>query len=65
MPGMHQLRESGNIEADADVIFLMSRDKNDVRETPDTTKLMLAKNRKGETGLTTIHFNKITTRFDE
>lgn len=61
VPMLHHLRESGNIESDADLVLLLYRDLND---KPDDTRLNIAKNRKGETGSSRLKFNNISTRFE-
>lgn len=46
-PALADLRESGSIEQDADVVLLLSRDTND----PDSAlEIIIAKNRQGPTG---------------
>lgn len=48
-PGLSDLRESGSIEQDADVVMLLDRDTSD----PDSDLAVnLAKNRQGQTGIT-------------
>lgn len=47
-PQMHELRESGAIEADADEILMLHRNQE---EAPDVLEVDVAKNRHGETGL--------------
>jgi len=59
LPTLSDLRDSGSIEQDADVVILLSRSKK--REGEIT--LAVAKNRHGETGVTNYvfkgHFSKI------
>lgn len=62
VPQLHDLRESGNLEQDADVVMLLHRDP--MSEKPEDTALRIAKNRKGETGSIPLKFNRITTRFE-
>lgn len=62
-PQLHDLRESGNLEQDADVVMLLSRDP--MGKKPEDTRLHIAKNRKGETGKITMVFNTLTTRFEQ
>jgi len=60
-PELFDLRDSGDLEADADVVMLLSRSlTEEYRERAD---LEIAKNRKGETGLLKLKFNSKTTRF--
>lgn len=61
-PRMSDLRESGAIEADADVVLLLHRDPGD--ETLGTTaQLIVAKNRSGETGTLQLAFLGHYARF--
>ncbi len=75
-PRMSDLRESGAIEQDADVIMLLHRESyyrtgeanadEGAPAQPDdnTAELIIAKQRNGPTGVVTLHFNKAFTRFD-
>ncbi|MGF3055637.1 replicative DNA helicase [Microbacterium sp. YY-01] len=47
-PSMHDLRESGQIENDSDVILLL--DRKPVAGAADELKVIVAKNRQGQTG---------------
>jgi replicative DNA helicase len=50
-PSLSDLRESGSIEQDADVVILLHRDDDDAGLTPgEELALILAKNRQGRTG---------------
>jgi replicative DNA helicase len=60
-PELHHLRESGNIEADADVAMLIYRGDRD--KEPNTTYLDIAKNRDGKTGLMKLGFEGKTVSF--
>lgn len=64
-PTMEHLRESGQIEQDADVIILIhdpSPDNQDIG--PVRTKdIIIAKNKEGMTGVTQLHFNGEIQRF--
>jgi len=64
-PRMADLRESGAIEQDADMVLLIHRpeyyDKND---HPGTAEVIVAKNRNGRTGSANLQFSKHITRFD-
>lgn len=53
-PSMHDLRESGQIENDADVILLLHR--TPVRGAADDLKVIVAKNRQGQTGEVSLVF---------
>jgi len=61
-PMLSDLRESGSIEADADlVLFLWQKDRKDRDES--IVRLKLAKHRNGPTGDFDLHFQSELTRF--
>jgi replicative DNA helicase len=72
-PRMSDLRESGSIEQDADVVMMLHRedyyhrgDPNWADENPDkvgTAELILAKQRNGPTGTVNLVWDGATTRF--
>ncbi|MGI5172004.1 replicative DNA helicase [Treponema sp. OMZ 840] len=69
-PNLSDLRESGSIEQDADVVMFIHRDRTDKKEASDDdtekgieTELILAKQRNGPTGLVKILFQPTYTRF--
>ena len=62
-PRLADLRDSGQLEQDADVVLLLHRKKEG--DNPEKTQVIVAKNRKGETGRLTLTFNLQTTRFIE
>jgi replicative DNA helicase len=66
-PRLSDLRESGSIEQDADIVLLLSKKINEEEENPysdnDLRTLIVAKNRNGEVGVTTLLFEKQFTRF--
>ncbi len=70
LPRLSDLRESGSIEQDADVVLLLSkaRDQRDETEAPDQLavkrELIIAKNRNGPVGEVALTFNKRLTRFE-
>ncbi len=63
-PMMSDLRESGAIEADADVVLLLHRQEFIDGQRPGEADLEIAKNRTGETGNVVLAFRKELTRFD-
>ncbi len=70
-PRMSDLRESGSIEQDADVVLLISRptgktkDDEEVEVGPGLVKreLIIAKQRSGPTGEIPLYFNRALTKF--
>ncbi len=61
-PMLSDLRDSGSLEADADlVMFLWQRDQNDRRDR--IARLKLAKHRNGPTAEIELHFEPELTRF--
>ena len=69
-PQMSDLRESGAIEQDADIIIFLHRDKdpNDMSATEDErTKcdLIVAKHRNGSTGTVTVRWHGEYTTFED
>jgi replicative DNA helicase len=65
-PLMSDLRESGAIEQDADVVLLIHREeyyKPEDETVKGLAELIIAKQRNGPTGAITLSFNKKLTRF--
>jgi replicative DNA helicase len=64
-PRMADLRESGAIEQDADIVLLMHRPEYyDLNDQPGVAELIIAKNRNGATGSVKLTFLKHVTRFE-
>jgi replicative DNA helicase len=58
LPTMEDLRESGSVEQDADVVLLLHRDQNN----PNVVKLICAKNRNGPTRMHDLVFRGALSR---
>lgn len=65
IPQLADLRESGTIEQDADVVLMLWREGyyNEDCENPDLTTLFVRKNRQGPTGTAELVFNKEVMQF--
>jgi len=66
-PMLADLRESGSIEQDADVVLFLYRDEvynPDATETAGTAEVIVAKHRNGPTGTTRLAFIGHHARFD-
>ena len=64
-PQLSDLRESGSLEQDADVVmFLYREDAYDKQtERPNIIEVIIAKHRNGPTGMVELHFNRAQSRF--
>ena len=66
MPRMSDLRESGSLEQDADVIVLLYREEQyNPGARPGEADLIVAKQRNGPTGTVTVTFLKNYLRFED
>ena len=63
IPQLSDIRESGAIEQDADIVMFLSKSTSE--ETGDTTDLIFAKHRNGSTGHISFKFDKATSSFKE
>lgn len=67
-PILSDLRESGSIEQDADLVLLMYRNSSNIQTQSECklsqlTELIIAKQRNGPTGTVTLKFNQEHTKF--
>ncbi|MDQ4132229.1 MAG: replicative DNA helicase [Actinomycetota bacterium] len=64
-PVLADLRESGSLEQDSDVVLFLYRDELYNRDSPDrgTAEIIVAKHRNGPTGITQVAFLEQYTRF--
>ncbi|MBL8014814.1 MAG: replicative DNA helicase [Candidatus Doudnabacteria bacterium] len=65
IPQLSDLRESGSIEQDADLVIFLSREKlfNPETENPDKVDVFIAKHRNGPVGKVELKFVEKTTKF--
>jgi replicative DNA helicase len=65
-PMMSDLRESGNIEQDADSVMLLHRESiNDPDADPSAAECIIAKNRHGRTGIVELYWSGDVTTFTQ
>lgn len=66
-PWLSDLRESGQIEADADIVLLLWREdyynKNVSSKKANVCEIHVAKQRRGPTGTISLHFDRSLTKF--
>jgi replicative DNA helicase len=64
-PMLSDLRDSGAIEQDGDVIMFIYRDSqyNEACDNPNATELIVAKHRKGPTGTVELYWKRELTQF--
>lgn len=65
-PMLSDLRESGQVEQDADVAIMLHRpDFYDLNDMPGLAEAIVAKNRNGPTGTVKLRFYKEITKFED
>ena len=64
-PTMINLRESGQIEQDADAILFLHQEMGADSEEDKKRKLLIGKNKEGETGFIDFQFDGTTQRFSD
>jgi replicative DNA helicase len=66
-PMLSDLRESGSIEQDADVVLFIYRDDyyDDASDRPNIADIIIAKHRHGSTGTVSLLFEKNLTQFSD
>ncbi len=64
-PQLSDLRESGSLEQDADVVMFIYREElyNEHTENPNVADVIISKHRSGPTGTVQLYFNKRLTQF--
>ncbi len=63
-PQLSDLRESGSLEQDADVVMFIYREElNEHTENPNVADVIISKHRSGPTGTVPLYFNKRLTQF--
>ena len=64
-PQLSDLRESGSIEQDADIVMFIYRDElyNSNSEFTNQAEILISKHRNGPTGVINLYFQKELTQF--
>jgi replicative DNA helicase len=65
LPRLSDLRESGALEQDADLIMFLARKEASPEMEVGTTEIVIGKHRNGPTGRLELVFNAAYTRFDD
>jgi replicative DNA helicase len=65
-PMLSDLRDSGNLEQDADMVWFLFREElyAPTPQNEGAAEIIVAKSRNGPTGTVSLHFHKAATRFD-
>jgi len=63
-PQLSDLRESGAIEQDADLVIFIHRQRDDDGSLGSVAEIIIGKQRNGPTGVITLHFVKDYARFE-
>ena len=66
-PRLSDLRDSGSIEQDADVVMFIHRDdkNNENSEKPGIAEILIEKHRNGPTGRVELYFNEKLSSFED
>ncbi len=66
-PVLSDLRDSGSLEQDADIVMFIYRDElyNENTESPNIADLMISKHRSGPTGTVQLYFRKHLAQFTD
>jgi replicative DNA helicase len=66
-PILSDLRESGTLEQDSDIVAFLYRDSvyNENSESPNKTDIIVAKHRNGPTGVISLYFESALTKFTD
>lgn len=64
-PKLSDLRDSGSIEQDADVVMFIHREKDENGEKSNVTEILIEKHRNGPTGKVTLYFDDKKATFQE
>jgi len=66
VPRLADLRESGSLEQDADVVLFINRpDRYDSHAEPNVAEIIIAKHRNGPTGVIELYFNENYVSFSD